>query len=133
MNERQPEAAPPVAAAFDPAEAESAAGAHAEADLADDTSRALPARHKDAQDCWCGRDEDVCEENGGCRWATAMSEAEAGAAVAELRLAFVSTHLPAILDALRMAAADAEYGARAKRFMAALTALGGDEEETSRG
>ena len=41
--------------------------------------------------------------------------------------------LPAVLDALRLAAADAEYGARAKRFMAALTALGGDEEETSRG
>ena len=47
--------------------------------------------------------------------------------------AALSDHLPAILDALRLAAADAEYGARAKRFMAALTALGGDEEETSRG
>ena len=47
----------------------------------------------DAMDCWCGRDEDVCEENGGCRWATAMSEAEARTAVAELKLAMVRAAL----------------------------------------
>jgi hypothetical protein len=47
----------------------------------------------DAMDCWCGRDEDVCEENGGCRWSAAMSTAEACTAAAELKLALLRTVL----------------------------------------
>ena len=47
----------------------------------------------DAMDCWCGRDEDVCEENGGCRWSAAMSTAEACTATAELKLALLRTVL----------------------------------------
>ena len=38
-------------------------------------------------------------------------------------------HLPAVLDALRLAAADQEYGARARRFRVALEALGGGETQ----
>ena len=87
----------------------------------------------DAMDCWCGRDEDVCEENGGCRWATAMSEAEARTAVAELKMALISAHLPAVLDALRIAVADTAYSSRAGRFTAALEALDGSEEDSRHG
>ena len=36
-------------------------------------------------------------------------------------------HLPAVLDALRVAAADTGYGSRAKRYSAALEALGGGQ------
>jgi hypothetical protein len=43
--------------------------------------------------CWCGRDEDVCEENGGCRWSAAMSTAEARTAAAELKLTLLRTVL----------------------------------------
>ncbi len=62
----------------------------------------------------------------------AMGAGEGGwrarAETAEARLAAIETNLPAALDALRLAAADAEYGARAKRFTTALKALGGSDD-----
>jgi hypothetical protein len=39
---------------------------------------------------------------------------------------------PAIFEALRFTAASAEYGSQAKRYLAALKALGGDEEGDGR-
>lgn len=57
----------------------------------DDTAQAPPtpdalSREALGASCWCGRDEDVCEENGGCRWSAAMGAAEARTAAAELRV-----------------------------------------------
>jgi len=49
------------------------------------------------------------------------------------QLVAIGMHLPAICDALRLAAADSTYGARAKRYKAALVALGCDEKETADG
>jgi hypothetical protein len=40
----------------------------------------------------------------------------------------LDAHRPAVFEALRFAAASAEYGSQAKRYLAALKALGGDEE-----
>jgi hypothetical protein len=40
----------------------------------------------------------------------------------------LGAHRPAVFEALRFAAASAEYGSQAKRYLAALKALGGDEE-----
>ena len=45
-----------------------------------------------------------------------------------VQLFALAANLPAVLDALRLAAADV-YGARARRFEAALWALGGSEEK----
>ena len=52
---------------------------------------------------------------------------------AEARLAVLEVHLPAVLDALRIAVADTAYGSRAGRFTAALDALDGSEEATRHG
>ena len=57
----------------------------------------------------------------------------ARAEAAEARLAAFEAHRPAVLDALRMAAADTAYSSRAGRFTAALEALDGSEEATRDG
>ena len=66
----------------------------------------------------------------------AMASAVAARAVADAglrndlrdaQLFALQCHLPAVLDALSVAAADQEYGARAKRFRDAMEALTGSE------
>ena len=55
---------------------------------------------------------------------------DAGAECMDLRaeVLLFRMHLPAALDALRKAVADAEYAARGRRFKAALDAWGGGKE-----
>jgi len=65
--------------------------------------------------------------------ARAVHDARLDADRMRVRLFALGAHMPAILDALRLAAADTEFGARAKRFGAALAALGGSEEGTHDG
>ena len=55
------------------------------------------------------------------------------AETAEAKLAAFEAHRPAVLDALRMAAADTAYSSRAGRFTASLEALDGSEEATRDG
>jgi hypothetical protein len=62
--------------------------------------------------------------------AMAVHDAALDDAVKGMELARYRFHLPAILDALRVAAADCEYGARAKRYKTALDALSGREDAT---
>lgn len=47
-----------------------------------------------------------------------------------VRLFALGAHMPAIIGALRLAEAGAEYEARAKPYRAALTALGAEEGKT---
>lgn len=61
--------------------------------------------------------------------ARAVADAEVEGDRMRAQLFALSAHLPAILDALRLAAADTGYGSRAKRFTAALEALGGGETQ----
>jgi hypothetical protein len=56
------------------------------------------------------------------------AEAEARAEAAEVKLAEVEGHLPAVLDALRIAVASGGYECERERYRAALVALGGSEE-----
>ncbi len=65
--------------------------------------------------------------------ARADADAKLDADRMRVRLFALGAHMPAILDALRVAAADTEFGARAKRFGAALEALGGGEEGDGHG
>ncbi len=85
---------------------------------------------------WDGLDSGEQERDmriGSAVAARAVADAKLDTDRMRVRLFALGAHMPAILDALRMAAADAEYGARAKRFTAALVALGGSEEEASHG
>ena len=63
----------------------------------------------------------------------AVADAKLAGERDRMRLAVLAAHLPAILDALRVAMADTSYGSRAKRFRVALEALEAqersDEEE----
>ena len=63
----------------------------------------------------------------------AVADSKLGADRMRVRLFALGAHMPAILDALRLAAADAEYGVRAKRYTAALEALEGGKEEAGHG
>ena len=63
----------------------------------------------------------------------AVTDAKLDADRMRVRLFALGAHMPAILDALRLAAADAEYGVRAKRYTAALEALEGGKEEAGHG
>ena len=51
----------------------------------------------------------------------------------DAQLFALQCHLPAVLDALSIAVADQEYGARAKRFRDAMEALTGSEGGDGRG
>ena len=90
----------------------------------------LPERQRRGIGPWEERDPMQCEID--MRGASAVAvQAVHDAGLENTRRAAqlfaLGVHLPAVLDALRIAAADMEYGARAKRFTAALKALGGPE------
>lgn len=55
--------------------------------------------------------------------ARAVADAKLDTERMRMQLFALQCHLPAVLDALSIAVADQEYGARAKRFKAALEAL----------
>jgi hypothetical protein len=46
----------------------------------------------DAMDCWCGKDPDECEENGGCRWTRALGDLRLEAAEARSEAAMIRDH-----------------------------------------
>lgn len=73
------------------------------------------------------RDREVDMRIGSAVAARAVDDAGLVNERRDAQLFALRCHLPAVLDALRVAAADAEYGARAKRFSAALEALGTQE------
>lgn len=78
-------------------------------------------------------DATACHQRQYARLRDRADAATARAEVAEARLAAFEAHLPAVLDALRLAETDTAYGSRAERFTAALGALDGSEEATGHG
>ena len=84
---------------------------------------------------WEGRTEEQKEIDmrGASAVATrAVHDADAECADLRAEVLLFRMHLPAALDALRKAVADAEYAARGRRFRATLEAWGGGEKEGPR-
>ena len=54
----------------------------------------------DAMDCWCGRDPDECEEDGGCRWMRALGDLKAELGEANSEAAMVCDHASRYLRAV---------------------------------
>ena len=93
-------------------------------------------RERRVPSAWEGRDSRLRELDMRIGFAVAVQAVHDAGLVntrRDAQLFALQCHLPAVLDALREAVADTELGCRAKRFTAALEALGGSEGETSDG